>query len=397
MGGHHRGGFCRGADGDDLEVDQLAPGGAPGVEQGAVVGLHDLPAGGEVEVHPAGHVLQPVDEVPTFLAQAAVDLGGGAGLEALDHHVEHAFLSPTIPAFRGEGERERSHHRAPWQNPAVNRIALAGFSIAGVETAIEVPSLGLVLDLGRCSRTAINHPIVVVSHGHLDHVGAVVQHAARRAMMNMGESVFLVSPRIAADVERLFDAAGALDGHAVPRRIVPLAPGDDFPIDKKRWVRPFETFHRVPSQGYTVWERRHHLREEFRHLDGPRLGELRRAGTVLDEAHDVPLLSFTGDTRVEVLERTPELQRTESLVIETSFLDERVSVEEARAMGHIHLDELTARAALLPAHDVVLHHFSARYAPGELAQVCARRLPDELKTRVRLLGADGTPAAMPIP
>ena len=73
-------------------------------------------------------------------------------------------------------------------------------------------------------------------------------------------------------------------------------------------------------------------------------------------------------------------------MIETSFLDERVSVEDARGMGHIHLDELVARAALLPAHDVVLHHFSARYAPGEVARICARTLPDDLRPRVRLLG-----------
>jgi ribonuclease Z len=268
----------------------------------------------------------------------------------------------------------------------VNRIALTGFSTAGIETAIEVASLGLVLDLGRCSNTAINHPLVVVSHGHLDHVGAVVQHAARRAMMNMGESTYLVPASIAADVERLFDAAGALDGNRIPRRIVPLAPGEDFPLDKLRWVRPFQTFHRVPSQGYTVWERRHRLREQFRGLDGSRLGALRRAGEVLDEPHDVPLLSFTGDTRVEVLEQNPELQRTESLVIETSFVDERVSVEDARGMGHIHLDEVIARATLLPAHDIVLHHFSARYAPGEVARSCAQRLPEDLKPRVRLFG-----------
>jgi hypothetical protein len=90
----------------------------------------------------------------------------------------------------------------PWQNLRVSRISLLGFSTAGIETAIEVPSLGLVLDLGRCSRTAVNQPLVLVSHRHLDHVGAVVQHAARRAMMNMGESVYVVPASIAADVER---------------------------------------------------------------------------------------------------------------------------------------------------------------------------------------------------
>ncbi len=265
-------------------------------------------------------------------------------------------------------------------------LSLLGFSTAGVETSIEVPTLGLVLDLGRCSRTAVNHPVVLVSHGHLDHVGAVVQHAARRAMMKMGESVYVVPAVIAPDVERLFGAAEALDGGAVPRRIIPLAAGEELPLGKNRFVRPFPTFHRVPSQGYTVWERRSRLRNELRHLDGAALGQMRRAGQAIDETHEVPLLSFTGDTRVEVLEQTPELQRTETLIIEASFLDDRVAVADARQMGHIHLDELAARKELLPPHDVVLHHFSARYGSEEVARLCAERLPEELAARVRLLG-----------
>jgi hypothetical protein len=64
-------------------------------------------------------------------------------------------------------------------------------------------------------------------------------------------------------------------------------------------------------------------------------------------------------------------QRTETLVIETTFLDDRVSVEDARRMGHIHLDEVIARQDLLPSHDIVLHHFSARYAPDETARASA--------------------------
>src|SRR3954471_13430336 len=216
---------------------------------------------------------------------------------------------------------------------------LQGYSVAGMETCIEVPSLGLLLDLGHCSKTAVNQPVVLVSHGHLDHVGALAQHAARRAMLKMSEGTYLVPPSIARDVERLFAAASDLDGGPIPRRIVPLAPGADFPLGKNRWVRPFETFHRVPSQGFTVWERRHRLREELRPLNGAELGELRRRGEPVDEPYDTPLLSFTGDTRVDVLERTEELRRVETLVIESTFLDDKVSVEDARLMGHTHLDE----------------------------------------------------------
>jgi ribonuclease Z len=270
-------------------------------------------------------------------------------------------------------------------------MKLEGLSVAGVETCIEVPELRLVLDMGRCTRTAIQHPVVLVSHGHLDHMGAVAQHAARRSMMRMGESTYVVPAAVARDVEELFNAAGRLDGQSIPRRVVPLAPGEEFALGKRRWVRPFETFHRVPSQGYTVWERRHRLRDEFRGLPGPRLGELRKSGVAIEETHDVALLSFTGDTRVEVLERTPELQHTETLVMEATFLDELVDVAGARSTGHIHLDEVIARASLLPRTRVVLSHFSARYSPADVKRIVRARLPEDLRAIVQLFGVGAEP------
>lgn len=266
------------------------------------------------------------------------------------------------------------------------RMKLEGLSIAGVETCIEVPELRLVLDMGRCTRTAVNQPTVLLSHCHLDHMGAIAQHAARRSMMKMGESTYLVPASVAPDVEAFFNAAGRIDGQVIPRRVVPLEPGQDYALGKQRWVRPFQTYHRVASQGYTVWERRHHLRAEFRGLPGERLGELRREGVSIDHVDEVALLSFTGDTRSEVLERTPELQRTETLIIESTFLDGLVDVEGARSTGHIHLDELLERAALLPKTDVVLSHFSARYRDEDVRRIVARRLPDELREAVRLFG-----------
>jgi ribonuclease Z len=265
-------------------------------------------------------------------------------------------------------------------------MKLEGVSVAGIETCIEVPELGLVLDMGRCTRSAVRQPVVLLSHGHLGHMGAIAQHAARRAMMHMGESTYVVPSAVAREVEELFNAAGRLDGQTIPHRIVPLAPGEEFALSKRRWVRPFETYHRVPSQGYTVWERRHHLRDEFRELPGARLAELRKAGVAIEHTADVALLSFTGDTRVEVLDRTPELQQTETLVLESTFLDELVTVEGAREMGHVHLTELLDRASLLPNADIVLSHFSARYRPEDVRRIVAHRLPDELKSRLRLFG-----------
>lgn len=266
----------------------------------------------------------------------------------------------------------------------MSRFELSGVSVAGLETCIEVPQLRLLLDLGNCSRSAVNQPTVLLSHGHLDHIGAIAQHAARRSLLGMSEGVYVVPRRVLAHVEALFNAAGDLDGQVIPRRVVPLDPGEEHVLGKGRVVRAFETYHRVPSQGYTIWETRHRLLPEFRELAGQRLGELRRAGARIDETHEVPVLSFTGDTRVEVLE-SGHLQRSECLVIEASFLDGLVSVADARRMGHIHLDELVARAELLPKTDVVLSHFSARYTEHDVARILSQKLPDALRERIRIL------------
>jgi ribonuclease Z len=86
-----------------------------------------------------------------------------------------------------------------------------------------------------------------------------------------------------------------------------------------------------------------------------------------------------------VLERTPNLVESECLVLEASFLDARVSPARAREMGHVHLDELLQRAELLPKTDIVLSHFSARYAKGDVARILKHRLPEDLQSRVRAL------------
>lgn len=269
----------------------------------------------------------------------------------------------------------------------MNLTELSGVSVAGLETCIEVPQLKLLLDLGSCSRTAVNQPVVLLSHGHLDHIGAIAQHAARRSLLGMSPGTYVVPARVAPQVESLFNAAGQLDGQVIPRRVVALEPGQEHALGKGRAVRAFETYHRVPSQGYTVWETRSRLLPEFRELPGPKLGELRRSGVRLDERYQAAILSFTGDTRVEVLERCTELAHSECLVIESSFLDELVPTAEAREMGHIHLDELLARAELLSQPDIVLSHFSARYTVEDVARILKRKLPDSLRERVRVLPA----------
>ena len=74
------------------------------------------------------------------------------------------------------------------------------------------------------------------------------------------------------------------------------------------------------------------------------------------------------------------------MIMEVSFIDDRVSVESARKNGHIHLDEVIARADLFQNKAILFTHLSARYREQEAVQALEARLPDTLKERVTLLG-----------
>ena len=59
-----------------------------------------------------------------------------------------------------------------------------------------------------------------------------------------------------------------------------------------------------------------------------------------------------------------------------------VSVEKARSKGHIHLDEVIARAELFENEAILFTHFSARYSADDIRRILETRLPASLRDRV---------------
>jgi ribonuclease Z len=202
-------------------------------------------------------------------------------------------------------------------------------------------------------------------------------------MRGMREPTYVVGREYTAALRKLFEAWRELDGSLLPHRLVELAPGEELDLGFQRVVRPFRSIHRVPCQGYVVSERRQKLKPEFHGLAGAEIARRRAAGDEsLFELQETALVGFTGDTRIEVLEREELLRRVKLLVLECSFVDERVSVEEARAMGHVHLDEIVERAELFGNEAVLLTHFSERYTSAEIVAALDKKLPPALRAKV---------------
>ena len=261
-------------------------------------------------------------------------------------------------------------------------MVLDAVSVAGLETCIQVPSWKLAFDIGRCPPAAPRWPTVLFTHAHLDHMGGVANHCATRAMMGMSPPRYVMPARNVEAFHDLLDAWRRLDGSELPCEVVGVTPGDVVELGKGRRARVFQAYHRVPTVGYALVETRQKLREDLHGLPGKEIAEARARGERVTRSVERVELAFCGDTLIDVVEREAAVRTARVLVLEVTFLDERVSVEATRSKGHIHLDEVIERADLFENEVIVISHASIRYRPDELRAICAQRLPDGLRDRV---------------
>lgn len=259
-------------------------------------------------------------------------------------------------------------------------------SVGGLGTCVQVPAWRLAFDLGRGPLGSERGRSVLFSHAHIDHMVGVVPHCATRDLMGMAPPTYWIPAASVPAFEDMLDAWRRLDGSALPCEVHGVEPGDRIDLGRGRRAEVFATHHRIHSVGYAVVETRERLREDLRGLPGTELRDRRERGESISQAIDKVVLAYTGDSTIEVVEEQPMVRRAEVLVMEITFLDQRVPASAAQRLGHIHLDDVIARAELFDNEHVVAIHLSARYGMGEAREILRRRLPEALRERVVLAG-----------
>ena len=223
-----------------------------------------------------------------------------------------------------------------------------------------------------------------LTHGHLDHALGVPWLLSQRKLQRLGPTRVFCPRALAAGLADFVAAAERLEAVAYEHEIVPLEAGERVAVGRNLAVEAFAVDHVVPALGYHLLRRRHHLRPELRERQGAELARLRGNGVPIDEAVEEVWLSYTGDTGAGVFESAPRLAESRVLLLECTFLGEKLRGQGA-LYGHLHLEDLAAQAARLGRCEaIVLFHLSRRHSRRELEREVARRLP-ELAGRVHLL------------
>lgn len=270
----------------------------------------------------------------------------------------------------------------------LGKYKVEGIAIAGYYSFVMVENFNVCFDLGIGSRATAKYATVLISHGHHDHCGGLYRHNHHRRVAklkdgnaSMEQATYVVPEVCLRGIRQMYLGFLNLDSGREDNTLerlhphyVVLKPGEEHWITQDTFTRPFATKHRVPSQGYTIYQRRNKLKPEY-HDRKHEIRDLREQGVEVTEVIDFPLVSYTGDTVLEGVWCHPDVMASELLIMECTVLDDSLSVQETRNRGHVHLDELLAHAdKFKDIPHVLLCHFSDRYRPEEVREIVGRRL-----------------------
>ncbi len=225
---------------------------------------------------------------------------------------------------------------------ALGGITLVGTSVAARATALSVPELGVALDVGRLTLRLAAQPVVLLSHGHLDHLAGVLAYLNVRARFHAGVPPRVAAPRAVA--ESLLAALAVMPGmDAVRKRlrledvVLAVEPGETVTVPGGA-ATAFAVDHGVPSLGWAL-----------------RLpGEQR------------PCLVYAGDGTVEPFAAAPALLDAAAAVVECTFVEKNRRIA-ARLARHTHVLDWVELAPALRCDRLVLAHLPPLPAPELVA------------------------------
>lgn len=288
-----------------------------------------------------------------------------------------------------EGEGSVESLETPVDNAPVRSfthggLTVEGYSRAAVQTYWRIPELKLGFDLGVQPWSFMATPTWFVSHTHLDHIAALPVYVARRRMMKMEPPTIYLPAYVVEDVQRLLGAFQRLDKGGMPVNLVGVEPGQEIELSRELVVSVFPTRHTIPSLGFLVWERRKKLKPEYQELSGERIRDLRLSGVEVAAEIRVPKVAYLGDTSPPGLDAFPDVYRAEILILEMTFVAPNEKPGRIHKYGHMHLDDILARADRFQNDWIIASHFSTRLPAATIERIVAKRLPEGLRERVKV-------------
>ena len=225
---------------------------------------------------------------------------------------------------------------------------------------------------------------VFLTHAHLDHMAALPAYVARRRMMKMDPPTLYMPAEVVEPVERMLHSWQRLDRGRMHCEIIGVEDGKEYELSRENVVTAFATKHTVPSCGSVIWERRKKLKPEYQGLSGDEIRDIRLSGVEVSGEQRTPIVCYCGDTAPVGMDSAPGIYESKILITEMTFFRPEHRKEKIHKFGHMHLDDIIERADRFQNERIILCHFSTRYHENQVRKAVDRRMPKDLRERVKL-------------
>lgn len=279
---------------------------------------------------------------------------------------------------------------------------IRGYSRAGLRTCILVDEFNVVFDMGYSNDRAFSFDNKLISHGHIDHIGALhFDHCARK-LFNIEKNKLFIMPSQcikpfkmittaisemncgkSGEITRPFDnllATHIIESESCETNYYHLI-GKSKPVSEYV-VKSFLMDHKIKSYGYIIYRKTNKLKKEYEGLSSKEIIDIKKQiGDNLVNSTYTPLIGYTGDTTIFGILNNAEFLSVPLLIMEcTGFSpDDKIDCENGK---HIHWSDIENNSEIFSNEKIILFHFSQQYKDIKDILSWTTNSPQELKDKI---------------
>jgi len=275
---------------------------------------------------------------------------------------------------------------------------ISGFSRAGLKTAIMISNLDLIFDYGFHDNHFVGINNILISHGHIDHVGSLHYNHNAKKLYNITKPKKYIMPDQCINPYKMIASGfsymncGRCNSKInifTELLLTTLISCEDsiseyINLNNNMYYKAFEMDHKILSFGFIIYRKSNKLKEEYKSKTGKEIKILKDSEIIITDEIFEPLVGYTGDTSFNGLINNPIFLTVPLLIMECTGLSPD-DINEVRQGYHIHLNDIKDNQGILQNEKILLFHFSQKYRTLEDVTQYINLLDEPLKSKIELL------------